>query len=145
MDDESFLRQFEDCSWPYEQWRHRAHLKVAYLYLRKYPFDEALRRVCAGIRAYNKSKNVPEGPTMGYHETMTHAWVHLIDATLLEHGPAETADAFLDRHPHLGKKEILRTHYSPEVFTSPRAKAEFVEPDLAPFPRRPEAKGRGEL
>jgi len=135
MDDDAFLKQFEDCSWPYAQWHHRAHLKVAYLYLRKYPLAEALQKVCSGIRAYNKSKCVPEGPTMGYHDTMTHAWVRLIDATLHEHGPAETADAFLNRHPHLGKKEILQLYYSKELFTSPRAKAEFVEPDLAPFPK----------
>lgn len=145
MDDATFLRQFEDCSWPYAQWRHRAHLKVAYLYLRRFSLTEALPKVCAGIRAYNKSKNVAEGPTMGYHETVTHAWVRLINVALQEHGPAETADAFLDRHPQLGQKEFLRTFYSPELLGSPRAKAEFVEPDLAPFPPGPSQSGPREL
>jgi len=93
-----------------------------------------LQKVCAGIRAYNKSKNVTEGPTMGYHETLTHAWVRLVDFTMREHGPAETADAFLDRNPQLAEKAVLRFFYSRELMMSSRAKAEYLAPDLAPFP-----------
>jgi hypothetical protein len=135
MDDEAFLKSFEDCSWPYNQWNHRAHLKVAYLYLRRHPLEEALKKVCAGIRAYNQSKNVPEGPAMGYHETMTQAWVRLMHFTLCEYGFAETAEAFLDQQPQMSQKNLLRFFYSKERFMSPEAKLRYLEPDLTPFPR----------
>ncbi len=32
-----------------DQWNHRAHVKIAYLYLQKYPFEEASNRICEGI------------------------------------------------------------------------------------------------
>ncbi|MDZ4405370.1 hypothetical protein [Prosthecobacter sp.] len=71
--DDEFLRQFEDQSLPLECWNHRAHLKIAYLQLTRFPFDEALCRMRAGIRAYNAARGIADTPTGGYHETMTQA------------------------------------------------------------------------
>jgi hypothetical protein len=135
MDDEAFLRSFEDGTYPYKEWHHRAHVKVAYLYLRQYSLERASEKVRAGIRAYNMANQVPEGPTMGYHETMTQAWVRLVHVTLCEYGPGESADGFFEQHPQLSQKKALRFFYSKERFMSPEAKAKFVEPDLAPLPR----------
>ena len=42
MDDEELFKQFENLSLPFAQWTHRAHVKVAYLYLSAHPFDQAL-------------------------------------------------------------------------------------------------------
>jgi hypothetical protein len=50
------------------------------------------------------------------------------------HGPRATADEFFDFHPQLGLKKILRLFYSPELFMSPEAKREFVQPDLTGLP-----------
>ena len=35
MTDGEFLSCFENCSLPFDQWNHRAHVKVAFLYLRE--------------------------------------------------------------------------------------------------------------
>jgi hypothetical protein len=134
-EDDKFLAEFEACRWPREEWHHRQHIKVAYLYLRRYPFDEAITRARERIKAHNAAHCVPEGPNEGYHETVTQAWMRLVYLTLCEYGPAETADKFLDQHPQLGANKVLRLFYSRELVTSPRAKVEFVEPDLAPLPR----------
>jgi hypothetical protein len=96
--DDAFLQQFEDRTLPFVQWTHRAHLKVAYLYLTRMDFDSAAQKVC-GIRAYNAANRVPESPTNGYHQTTTMAWLHIIAAMLAEYGPAPTADEFLDSQP----------------------------------------------
>ena len=53
LPDEAFLKAFEDCTLPFEQWKHRAHLKVAYLYLRHLPYAPALDKIRANIRRYN--------------------------------------------------------------------------------------------
>lgn len=135
IDDAEFLREFEACRWPLEQWHHREHIKLAYLYLRRYPWDEALARIRAAIKAHNSAHNVPEGLTGGYHETMTHAWLRLVDVMLCEYGPAENADAFYEQHPELSQTKTLRLFYSRERFVSDDAKARFVEPDLAPLPQ----------
>ena len=138
MTDVEFLGQFESLTLPFNEWTHRAHVKVGYLYLKNHAFDEALRRMRRGIQAYNAANKVPESATSGYNETTTHAFLHLIAATMTAYGrthPAETADAFCDVHPQLMTRHALRLFYSPQRRMDPRAKAEFVEPDLAPLPR----------
>jgi hypothetical protein len=139
--DDEFLNTFEACRWPMERWHHREHIKLAYLYLRRYPLDEAAARVSAGIRAHNAAHNVPEGLTSGYHETMTRAWLRLVHVTMCEYGPEESADAFYERHPELSQKKTLRLFYSRERFMSAEAKAGFVEPDLAPLSQSKRAGG----
>src|SRR5204863_519833 len=101
MTDGEFLAAFEAATWPREQWHHREHIKIAYLYLLRHPLDEAAARVRAGIKAFNAAKSIPESPASGYHETMTQAWLRLVHLTLCEYGPAETADAFYELQPQL--------------------------------------------
>jgi len=134
-DDEHFIAEFEARRWPLDKWHHRDHIKLAYIYLTKYPLAEAVARVCAGIRAHNAAHGIPDTPAGGYHETMTQAWMRLVHFTLCEYGPAESAEAFIAKNTHLAEKKALRYFYSADLFMSPRAKAEFLEPDLAPFPR----------
>jgi len=135
MDDETFLAQFESAALPLADWHHRQHLKVAYLYLRRHPFERALERMRSGIRAYNAAHHVPEGPTRGYHETMTRAWLHLVHLTLCEFGPSGSADEFVDQHPQLQSMRALLFFYSRDLIMSLRAKHDFLAPDLAPLPR----------
>ena len=133
--DAEFLQKFEDCTWPSQRWNHRAHVKVAYLYLTSHPFEIALEKMRAGVKAYNAANNVPEGPDRGYHETVTQAWIRVVHAAIGESDPFANADAFCDAHPHLLEKKLLLQFYSRSHILSPKAKAGFVEPDLAPLPR----------
>ena len=133
--DELFLKAFEDCTLPSEQWKHRAHLKVAYLYLRAFPFEEALTKARRNIQRYNAATNTPENLERGYHETMTVAWLRLVNVALDQSGPAASADVFLERETQLLNSKALRFFYSRARLISWQAKAEFVEPDLAPLPR----------
>jgi len=135
MEDSTFLRQFEKSQFPPDQWHHREHIKAAYLYLRRYPFRQALERIRTGIKALNATQQVPESRTRGYHETMTQAWLTLVHLVLCEYGPETTADRFYEEHPELAQKKALRFFYSPGQLTSARAKARFVKPDLAPLPK----------
>src|SRR5437016_3874232 len=80
-DDNKFLADFESCRVPLAGWHHREHIKLAYLYLRLYPFDVAVDRVRNGIKALNAHENVPDLPARGYHETMTQAWMRLVNLT----------------------------------------------------------------
>lgn len=137
MTDDEFLCRFEDCSLPFELWTHRAHVKVAYLYLSTNTFDEALMKMRRGIQAYNAAHEVPQSDTTGYNETTTCAMMQLIAATRIAYCPVlptSDADAFCDAHPQLMSKHILRLFYSPERRMQPAAKTEFIQPDLAPLP-----------
>jgi len=134
MSDAAFLKAFEDCTLPFAEWKHRAHLKVAYLYLRQQPFAQALERMRTNIQRYNAATNTPESLERGYHETMTVAWLRLVHFTLCEYGPAARADEFLDTQEHLLNRKALRFFYSRDRLVSLRAKSEFVPPDLTPLP-----------
>lgn len=139
MDDAQLLRHFADCTLTREQWTHRSHVKVAYLYLRQLSFDDALTRLGTGIKALNAKNNVEEGPASGYNQTTTHAFLHLIAAVMQAYDgtfPVATADDFCDTHPQLMTHHALRFFYSPQRRLHPLAKTQFVEPDLAPLPRR---------
>ena len=138
MSDAEFLSLFENAAISREAWTHRAHVKMAYLYLCRYPFSEALERVRMGIQRLNAANKVPEGPTTGYNETTTQAFFQLVAATREAYDgtlPTPDGESFCDAHPQLLTKHILRLYYSPERRGDPRAKTEFVEPDLAPLPK----------
>jgi hypothetical protein len=139
--DQTFLQHFEDATLPSEQWHHPEHIKMAYLYLCAYPFETALPRLRHKIMALNTVHRVPDALTRGYHETITQVWLRLVEFSLDEYGPAESADDFYAQHPQLAHHRILRLFYSREHLLSPRAKAEFVEPDLTPLPRSRKQKG----
>jgi hypothetical protein len=138
--DQTLLEQFQTCALPFELWTHRAHVRVAYLYLRLYAFDEALTRMRAGIKAYNAFNKRLDGPTTGYNETTTHAFLHLVAAVMLAYDqclPVTDSESFCDMHPQFMSKHALRFFYSPERRMLPAAKTLFVEPDLAPLPKFP--------
>jgi hypothetical protein len=90
-----------------------------------------------GVKAYNAQHDVPESATSGYNETTTHAFLHLIAATMQTYAathPTADADSFCDMHPQLMTKHALRLFYSPQRRMHPLAKTRFIEPDLAPLP-----------
>jgi hypothetical protein len=140
VDDDAFLKEFETGTWPLADWHHKQHIKVAYLYLRRYGFDEAMDRLRDRIKAYNATHNLPDLPTSGYHETMTGAWLRLVYFTLCDRGPADTADAFYEANPQLWQKAVLRFFYTPERFMSRQAKIEYLEADVTPLPRSREER-----
>ena len=138
MDDGELLAAFEDCTLPFDQWTHRAHVRIAYSYLSKHPFETAAEKIAAGIRKYNAAHKVPEGQDRGYSETTTRAFVHLVAATVAAYGQTHRvydSEGFCDIHPQLMSKHAFRFFYSPQRRMDPRAKATFVEPDLTGLPR----------
>jgi len=136
-DDAAFLGRFEACTIPLAEWTHRSHLRVAWTYLRHYGLEEATRRMREGIRRYNAAQGLPDALDQGYHETLTVAWLRIIDAMIKCHGPEADATTFLEKHTQLHSRVLLRLYYSRERLLSWEAKRQFVEPDLAPLPRPP--------
>lgn len=134
MTDDELLAGFAAKTIPLDQWNHRKHLRLAYLHLRKFPLEEAIDRMRSGIKAYNAEKGIEESLMSGYHETMTQGWMRLIDFMIRQHGPCEDSESFYEAQPHLTQKSLLRLYYSKDQFVSEKAKMNFVEPDLAPFP-----------
>lgn len=137
-DDLEFLAAFEGLTLSLDQWDQRSHVSIVYLYLREYGFDEGLEKMRRGIKAFNAHNGIVESPTTGYNETTTVAFVRIVDAVMRAYEnvfSVESAVEFCDAHPELMSKHVLRLFYSPARRMDPRAKAEFLEPDLAPLPQ----------
>lgn len=134
MTDGEFLSAFEECSLPPEQWTHQAHVRVAFLYASRHDLKAAIDRMRSGIKKHNASDNMPVAIDRGYHETITQAFMHLVFAANLKSGPYVSSQDFCDAHPELLNKYVLREFYSREQIMTWEAKAEFVPPDLCPFP-----------
>jgi hypothetical protein len=135
MNDETLLRCFENGELSMDDWHHREHVRVAYLHLLRWPFEEALERMRRGLMALNAAQKVPETLERGYHETLTQGWLRLVHCVLCENGPAENSGAFLTQHSQLLTKRAMHFFYSRDRLVSKEAKTRFIEPDLACLPR----------
>jgi hypothetical protein len=138
LDDGALWGAFRHSSLPENEWNHRSHLRVAYLHLARWSLDEAHLRMRAGILRLNATHGLEETPALGYHETLTRAWLAMFGHARAR-GPHGTdldgaSEAFLAAHPELLDRSLALRFYSRELLMSLRARAVFVEPDLAPLP-----------
>jgi hypothetical protein len=133
LDDDQLWLAFGASTLPAADWTHRAHLRVAWMFLGRHSLDEAHILMRVGIIRLNAFHGLVETPSRGYHDTLTRLWLSLI-ASLRKTTDAPSSGAFVDAClDSLGKDAALR-HYSKERITSLRARAIFVEPDLLPLP-----------
>ena len=125
---ESFVQAFEDGSLSRSEWTHSRHLVMALWYLRRHNRDEATRLIRDGIQRHNES----QGNFTGYHETITLAWVAVIERFLavrdLDVPVSVLAGELLGQ---CGDKDYLLRFYSRERLFSDEARACWVPPDLA--------------
>ncbi|HWO27113.1 MAG TPA: hypothetical protein VNO30_50635 [Kofleriaceae bacterium] len=138
LSDDELWAAFGAAALPAPAWTHRAHLRVAWLFLQRHPLDEAHVLLRVGIIRLNAFHGLVETPARGYHETLTRVWLALIAALpAAAAAAAPSSAAFVDAHQAaLGRDAALR-HYSRERLMSVRARAMFVEPDLLPLPAAP--------
>lgn len=130
MTDELFARAFERGDVTPAEFDHRAHMRVAWVYLRESAStDAALDRMRAQIRRFAAAA----GAAQKYHETITVAWMALLDQARAALPPgAELADA-VERYPALGDKDLPLRFYSRTVLFSDAAREGWVAPDLGPL------------
>ncbi len=124
-DSEDFVRGFEECS--LGRFHHSDHVRLAWLYLKRFPVEEALARFAIGLRRFATSKGAPEK----YHETITWAYLLLIRQRI-EEGPADQGwDGFRQANPDLMsyRRPVLERLYRPLTLQSELARRIFVLPD----------------
>ncbi len=130
--DREFQKQFESCNFPPAEFNHRAHLKLAYVYLAEHDTEAAYKLMRDALQRFLEHHSIDLSK---YHDTMTRAWVLAVRHFMEKTPDAESADDFIDQHPMMLDARIMMTHYSAELLFSDEARARFVEPDLDPIPR----------
>jgi glycosyltransferase involved in cell wall biosynthesis len=127
--------RFVACTLPKSEWTHTAHLKVGAWHVDRYGPAEALRRLRAGIRRLNDSHGTVNSATSGYHETVTAAYVRLLAAFLDACPAGMPLEKWIERlvSSPLADKNVLLAFYTRDTLMSARARAEWIEPDIAPI------------
>jgi hypothetical protein len=133
MTDDAFLDAIERGQLPREAWTHAAHVRMAWLLLRRGRIGDVIPAVRERIGRLNRSFG---GPPDAYHETITVAYLRLIDARIAREPEVDTFAEFAARNPDLLDRTLaaLLVHYRRETLLGPEARAGFVEPDLSPLP-----------
>jgi len=129
MTDDEFLSAFEAVAIPRTDWTHEAHIRMAWLYLTRFPNEEACDRIRTGIQKLNAQNGV----VSGFHETITMAFARVISARLLH---SESYVAFHARNPDIFDRMPgpLLPYYTRERLLLSDARDRFVEPDVQPLP-----------
>jgi hypothetical protein len=127
MKDEEFIERFERCTLPDGSFHHPDHVRLVWLYLRRYPVLETLERFSAGLRKFANSR----GLSNLYHETITWAYVFLIQERMVHAVAEQTWEEFAAANADLldWKENILRRYYSEDTLRSETARRIFVFPD----------------
>ena len=131
MTDEQFARAFERGEVTPAAFDHRAHVRVAWVYVREGPtFDAAIARMRDAIRRFAAAANAAQK----YHETITVLWMRLLAEAAARVPPCELAE-LLERCPELADKDLPLKYYSRELLFSEQARAAWIEPDQLPTPQ----------
>lgn len=106
-------------------------------HVHRYGAEDAIARLRAGIRALNDRHGTPNTETGGYHETITVAYVRLIDQYLSGAAPGRAIESQLSDllSGPLADRGFLFRFWSRDLLMSPAARAAWTPPDLGTLTR----------
>jgi len=134
MTDAEFLAALESCALPKAEFDHHGHLRAAWLYLRAASFPDALARMSAALKRYSAHMGKPDR----YHETITVAYMALVNERIHAGGAQDRWSGFQRDNPDLADRRLLTHYYRPETLASATARNIFV---LGEYREQPYAVG----
>ena len=129
--DQQFLAAVELGEFQLAEFSHRAHLRLAYLYLLDTGTTAAWNKMRSTLRNYLRINNVDPDK---YHETITAVWIKAVRHFLQLTPCCSSADDFINQQPQLLDANIKLSHYSAERLFSEQARERFLAPDLCELP-----------
>lgn len=125
-EDDDLMTALEDGTLDGSQFRHRDHIKAAWLFLRALPLPAALDRFTAAIKRFAVQNGAPDK----YHETVTWAYLLLINERMALPGGRASWEAFAAQNDDLfSHKTCLGRYYHEDTLGSERARTTFLLPD----------------
>ena len=120
------IETFEAATIDAETFDHEAHVYVAWLYLKRWPLDEAIRRFCTALRRFT----VKVGAEGKYHETIS--WFFMMQVNQ-RRAAMQQPTWFVFRRDNAdlidGAGALLSRYYSKELLASNLARQHFLLPD----------------
>ncbi len=105
--DDDLWGAFQSGALPASDWKHHAHLRIAWMYCRRHSID---------------------------HETATRVWLALVAAAIRKTPDLDTSTKFLAVYAEDLVTVAPLCHCTRQRLVSAEARAEFVPPDLVPLP-----------
>jgi hypothetical protein len=130
-DDILFQRSFETYDIYPAAFNHAAHVRLAYIYLCGHSIDEAAERMKRSLLAFLDHFGVDRSR---FHATMTRAWLLVVRHFMELCSCSASSREFIAANPRLLDTKIMLRHYSAATLFSQRARAAFVQPDIADIP-----------
>ena len=130
LSDSEFERQFVNCELNPEIFSNEAHLRLAWINIKKYGIKKAETNIQGQLQDYVKWV----GAENKYNKTLTLAAIKAVYHFMLK-SESESFKAFITEFPRLkyNFKELISYHYGFDIYNSLEAKATYLEPDLLPF------------
>jgi len=130
LTDAQFETQFADLSMDPTLFSHEAHLRLAWIHIKHHGVDKAIENICRQINIFDATFD--DGTK--YHTTLTVASIKTVCHFFLK-SKSDTFQDFIAEFPRLKNnfKELISSHYGFDVFTSEKAKSEYLKPDLLPY------------
>jgi hypothetical protein len=129
MSDVEFLASFENLEIPGTQFRHRDHIRLAWIYLHESSFADGAARFCDKFGAFVRHI----GAESKYHETITWFYLVIVFQRIRAEPAASNWEAFANANEDLLDNSmcVLRIRYRRETLFSPIARKVFILPDLS--------------
>ena len=130
LSDELFEQQFQTCTLNSALFSHEAHLRLAWIHIKKYGVEKAAENISEQLTTFVAYA----GARDKYNKTLTIAAIKAINHFIYQSGTNNFYD-FIQEFPRLkfNFKELMSYHYQIDIYNSEIAEREFVEPDLLPF------------
>lgn len=127
MTEQEFYEQFENATLEVNIFDHSNHVKMAWIYLKKFGLPEAMINFSKALKKFAAAN----GASGLYHETITFAYLILINERLQNLENKEDWESFNKANPDLfdWQNNILKKYYREETIKSAFAKKVFVFPD----------------
>jgi hypothetical protein len=127
MTDEELIERFENCTVSGASFHHPDHVKVVWLYLRGNSVLKTLSRFSEGLKRLAMANGKPNL----YHETITWAYVFLINERMKRNGGEQSWVEFVGSNADLcdWNNSILKSYYQDDTLRSEVARRVFVFPD----------------
>ena len=127
--DALFLSALERCSIPNHLFRHRDHVRVAWLYITRDGPEQATSAMQRAIQRFARH----QGHQHKFNVTLTVLWVRLVAAHAAHHR-CLTFDEFAETNAALLDKDLVLQFYTRERLFSEAARQRWLDPDLRSLP-----------
>lgn len=130
LTDQELEQQFETFKLKPKLFSHEAHLRLAYIHIKKYGAVRSEGHMTEQIKGYAESLGVYDK----FNKTVTIASVRIMNH-FMSSGESDDFYGLMNEFPVLlaDFRSLLSRHYSFNVFGDKQAKKDFVVPDLIPF------------